>query len=97
MERYYISQVKRDVHGVVTEVMLHFSNGQSLSKIGVKTTAFVVQLINSNNTVYTMLWAYPTWNTGAEVIVVRGANGQNFLRTNRNQTDRDNLDNLIPL
>lgn len=97
MERYYISQVKRDIHGIVTDVMLHYSNGQTLTKIGVKSTAFVIQLIDSNYSVYTMLWGYPSWNIGAEVSVFRIADGQRFLRTNRNQTDKDNLDNLIPL
>ena len=97
MERYYISHVKKDANGVVNEVMLHYSDGNNLSKIGVRTIASIIQLINSNYSVYTMLWGYPGWNIGAEVIVVRSAYGQNFLRTNRNATDRDNLDNLIPL
>lgn len=97
MERYYISQVKKNIHGVVTDVMLHFSNGQTLSTLGVKNTAFVIQLINSGNSVYTMIWGYPTWQSGAEVSVVRSADGRSYLRTNRNQNDRDNLDNLFPL
>ena len=97
MERYYISQVKKNQNGVVTDVMLHYSDGQTLSSIGVRNVAFVVQLIASNNSVYTMLWGYPKWQTGAEVTVVRSAGGQGYLRTNRNPTDRDNLDNLIPL
>lgn len=93
MERYYISHVKKDVHKVVTDVMLHFFNGQSLNSIGVRNIAHVIQLINSGESVYTTVWGYPEWKIGAEVIVIRNS----FLKTNRNETDKDNLDNLIPL
>lgn len=98
MERYYITHVKKNVHGVVTDVKLHFFNGQSLSEVGIKSTAIVIQLITSGCSVYTAIWGYPDWQSGAEVTVVRSADGRSYhLRTNRNQTDRDNLDNLIPL
>lgn len=93
---YLISHVRRDSNGVVTEVMLHEDKGEIVHKIGVKTKDEVISLLKKGYTVYTILWGYPKWNQGAEVGYVRNSNGE-YLRTNRNTTDKDNLDNLIPL
>jgi hypothetical protein len=93
---YLISQVKRNSSGVVIEVMLHEDNGDSITKIGIKTKDEVVNLLKKRKTVYTILWGYPKWNKGAEVSYLSNSNGE-YLRTNRNSTDKDNLDNLISL
>lgn len=93
---YLISQVERTSSGVVTRVMLHIDNGDTVGKIGVKTKDEVINLLKKGHRVNTILWKYPSWNNGAEVIYVRGSYGE-YLRTNRNSTDEDNLDNLIPL
>lgn len=93
---YLISQVKRNSSGIVIEVMLHEDNVESVSKIGVKTKDEVINLLKKGKTVYTILWSYPKWNKGAEVSYLKNSNGE-YLRTNRNSTDKDNLDNLIPL
>ncbi|ELY2017911.1 DUF3892 domain-containing protein [Flavobacterium psychrophilum] len=93
---YLISQVKRNSSGVVTEVMLYEDNGDTITKIGVKTKDEVINLLKRGKTVCTILWDYPTWLKGAEVSYLNNSNGE-YLRTNRNSTDKDNLDNLFPL
>lgn len=94
---YLISNVKKDSNGNVTQVMLHSDDGETVSKSGVKTKDEVIQLLKRGYSIYTIIWGYPKWVKGAEVGYVRNSNGEEYLRTNRNSTDRDNLDNLIPL
>ena len=93
---YLISSVRRDSYGVVIEVMLHADKGDVISKIGIKTKDDIISLLKKGKTVCTILWGYPKWNKGAKVDYVNNSNGE-YLRTNRNNTDKDNLDNLIPL
>lgn len=91
---YLISHVKRNPSGIVTELMLHVDNGDTVTKIGVKTKDEIIILLKKGKTVYTTVWGYPKWNKGAEVSYLSNSNGE-YLRTNRNSTDKDNLDNLI--
>lgn len=93
---YLVSHVKRDSQERVTHVLLHEDNGDSVSRIGVKTKAEVIRLLKQGKSVITVNWGYPNWKKGANVSYVRGSNGE-FLRTDGNKTDRDNLDNMIPL
>jgi hypothetical protein len=93
---YLISHVKRDSNGNVMKVLLHADNGDTTTSIGVKTKDEVVTLIKAGYSVKTILWGYPLWQKGAKVHIVKDNSGE-YLRTKRNKTDRDNLDNLIPL
>lgn len=88
---YLISHVRQN-EGRITHVLLHVDNGETVSSGTVKTVREVILLINSGKTVKTIIWAYPKWNEGAVVTVVG-----DYLRTNRDNTAKDNLDNLIPL
>ena len=93
---YLISHVKRDSNGVVIKVLLHKDNGDSTSVIGIKTKDEVIDLLKKKYSIKTILWIYPNWSIGADVHFVKSTHGE-YLRTDRNKTSKDNLDNLIPL
>lgn len=93
---YLISHVKKDSSDRVVSVLLHEDNGETVSRGYVKTKDEVIALLKRGKTVCTILWGYPKWNKGAEVDYVKYQNGE-YLRTDRNKTAKDNLDNLIPL
>lgn len=93
---YLISHVSRDNNGNVIKVLLHIDNGDTVSVSGTKTKEEVISLLKKGYTVKTVIWGYPKWFVGSDVHYVSDRDGE-YLRTNRNSTDRDNLDNLIPL
>jgi hypothetical protein len=93
---YLISHVSRDINGNVIKVLLHIDNGDTLSVYGVKTREEVISLLKKGYAIKTTLWRYPKWQIGADVHYVRDRDGE-YLRTNRNSIDKDNLDNLILL
>ena len=93
---YLISHVGKDSNGVITHVVLHTDHGNSVSGGGVKTEAEVITLLKSGYTVKTIIWSYPNWNVGAEVGYVKGTQRE-FLRTDRDKTAKDNLDNMVPI
>lgn len=93
---YLISHVDRDSNGNVMKVLLHIDNGETVSSGGVRTKEEVIDLLKRGYSVETILWGYPKWQRGANVHYVKEGITE-YLRTDRNKTDKDNLDNLIPL
>ncbi|MGY8911535.1 MAG: DUF3892 domain-containing protein [Flavobacteriales bacterium] len=93
---YLISHVRRDSNGNVTSVLMHEDKGESILQLGIKTKNDVITLIKKGYTFKTVIWGYPKWNKGADVHIVKIGN-EEFIRTDRNKTGKDNLDNLIPL
>ncbi|MDR6158162.1 hypothetical protein QF023_001678 [Chryseobacterium sp. SLBN-27] len=93
---YLISHVERDSNGNVLRVLLHIDNGDTVLKGYVKTKDEVIDLLKKGFTVETTIWGYPKWQRGAIVHYVR-VGSYEYLRTNRNKTDKDNLDNLMLL
>lgn len=91
-----ISHVRHDEQNRITNVILHVDQGETVS-IGVsKTKDEVITLLKKGYEIETTTWNYPRWFRGAKVDYVRESNGIEYLRTLRNKTERDNLDNLIP-
>jgi len=92
---YLISGVWKNSKDVITHVFLHEMSSDSTFKKGIKTLeADVIKLINnSKKVIFTITWDYPDWNWGAPVDVVNSS----YLRTDRNKTAKDNLDNLIKM
>ncbi|MFN3773482.1 DUF3892 domain-containing protein [Cloacibacterium normanense] len=91
---YFISGVWKDSERI-THVMLHkaLDNGSFL--VGEKKSEQeVIKLLKQNKRIRVIIWDYPGWLGMAEVEYVKGKDKE-FLRTNRNKTDKDNLDNLI--
>lgn len=93
---YLISRVSKNETGVITQVFLHVDNGDTMGAGVVKSCSEVIGLLKQGITVKTITWGYPNWFQGATVGYVKGTKGE-FLRTDRDSTDKDNLDNLILL
>ena|ERR1035437_5958925 len=93
---YLISHVQKDSKGRITHVLLHTDNGDTVEAGVIKSESEVIQKLKNGYTVKTILWGYPSWNMGAEVSYVSNSSGE-FLRTNRDKTEKDNLDNLLLL
>ncbi|WP_428069743.1 DUF3892 domain-containing protein [Chryseobacterium gambrini] len=93
---YLISHIERDSNGNILRVLIHIDKGDTVSKGYVKTENEVIDLLKKGYKIETIIWDYPKWQRGANVHYV-SVNSTEYLRTNRNETDKDNLDNLIPL
>lgn len=92
MVDYFITGVWKDKNGNITDVCLH-KNSKDGFQQGIKRSEnFVVKLINEGSTVKTLIWNYPNWKQKEDVIVV-----ENYLRTKPNNTEKDNLGNLIDM
>jgi hypothetical protein len=93
---YLISHVRKNNAGGITQVLLHEDFGETVGSGSIKTEAEVITLLKKGQTVKTIMWRYPRWLEGANVSYIKGGNGE-FLRTDRDKTAEDNLDNMIPL
>ncbi len=91
---YLISHVRKNNFGVITHVVVHVDHGDTVGYGIVKTETEVIALLKNGYTFKTIMWAYPKWYEGASVNYVKGTSGE-FLRTNRDKTAKDNLDNMI--
>ena len=80
----------------ISSVNLHSQYTDGVGRGSKATKDYVVNLINTGNTVTTMQWNYATarWKFGAVVEVIT-VNGVNYLRTVRDATVSDNLENMI--
>lgn len=79
----------------ISHVMLHVDSDSGFKR-GIKTSeAEVIKLIKAGKSIFTMTWNYPDWHRGAEVTFEKTAFGE-FLRTEKNSTIKDNLDNSFP-
>ena len=95
---YFITGAWKTDAGIITDVFLHL-NTPTHFEAGKKTSeAAVIQLLKANKTVMTLKWNYQTssWKRGAYVIVVKEGNKE-FLRTVKDATVEDNLDNMIKM
>ena len=85
-------------HKHVSHVMLHTDNGENFSNGVKKTRQEVVNLIKNGKTVNTIKWNYASanWSNGAKVEVIN-VGGVDYLRSHRDATTSDNIDNSIQM
>jgi len=95
---YFISKVRyEEINGKrhVSKVFVHENNQEN--KFGVGTDwkrQEVVDGIDNKFTFYTIIKKDDgSWKTGAEVIKIR-VNGKYYIKTEANNTEKDNLENL---
>lgn len=94
---FFITGVWKDNVDNITFVYLHKVNENNSIDIGKKTSkGEVVNLLKLNNSIKTIIWQYSGWILGANVEVVQSQFGE-YLRTNKDKTSKDNLDNLIQM
>jgi hypothetical protein len=83
-------------HKFASHVLLHNDTGEGVGSGTVRTKDEVIGLLDSGKTVKTMRWAYPSWSEGALVQTIT-LEGVRYLRTHRDATTADNLDNMLPM
>lgn len=94
---YFISGVWKDSNDNITHVMLHPVNDGDRWDMGEKTSETrTIELLKKGNIIKTVVWNYPGWTIGSRVICVKGI-GKEYLRSEANATQKDNLDNLISM
>lgn len=100
MASYFISGVWKDNNGRITHVFVHpYDQQNNVFNPGTKQTeAAVIAAIRLGHTYQTLNWSYTdvSWRIGASVGVVQEG-GTTYLRTARDASVQDNLDNLINL
>ncbi len=99
MATYYISGIWMNGDHI-SKVVIHKLLPNKIIEHGEHMTrAQVVGLVNGQNSVYTMQWKYDGnhWTLGNAIVGLYPLNGINYIRTHKDATERDNLDNLIPL
>jgi hypothetical protein len=96
MADYRISGVWKDNNGVITHYALHKPSTTGYYRAEKKTKSQVLSILDTGNTVKTWVWNYASssWKDGQTVHPV-GTGSNRYLRTDRDNTQRDNLDNLI--
>lgn len=94
---YFITGVWKTDNNI-THVLLH-ENTVDHFKAGIKTTeAKVISLIRAGYSVMTLRWSYQSagWYRGAFIEIV--GNGEDaYIRTHKDASVSDNLDNIIQL
>jgi len=93
-----IWQTKTANSTYISYVFLHVDTAQGFQS-GIKTSRTeVVRLLKAGKTIKTIQWNYAngTWNMGADVGHVT-IGGVEYLRSHKDGTINDNLDNLIPM
>lgn len=85
-------------HKHVSHVMLHTDNDSTVSSGTKKTRQDVVNLIKAGKLVHTIKWNYASasWSDGARVEIIN-IGGVDYLRTHKDATTSDNLDNSIDM
>lgn len=96
MADYRISGIWKDDNGVITHYAVHFPSNNGFYKAEKKTKDQVLAIFDAGHTAKTWIWNYTSgsWNIGQTVHVV-GTRPNRYLRTDRDNTLKDNLDNLI--
>lgn len=94
MTTFRISGVWKNDQGTITDYAVHSADDQRAQKT---TKADAIILLEKNgNTATTWLWNYTRarWDVGENVRIAT-RNGEKYLRTDPDNTTRDNLENLI--
>jgi hypothetical protein len=89
----YGIEKKRSYNGTIVELLIHQRDADGVMHfIGWYTRQAIINHINQGHTYMTII-INGNWSKGADVSVVRTIYGE-YLRTDRNQTSADNLDNI---
>lgn len=93
MPDYYASAVRRDENGTTLSLKIHSASPWDSAGAVWQRSQAVSAIESLGRTFMTMYYRDGTWVVGEDIRVIR-VNGNPYLRTDSNHTDRDNLDNL---
>jgi hypothetical protein len=97
MAIYYVPAIWKDDNGVITHVITKLLSDGALSRGTRRTVAEAIQLISSGNQLYTARYLYnQKWRRAAPIHIVKEAS-RTFLRSNHDNVETDNLENMIPM
>jgi Protein of unknown function (DUF3892) len=89
-----ISAVSYDDHSFIVETKTHDDYGDNISNSRIEKRIEVVAKLNDKKTYCTILKNNDgKWQKGEKVDIIK-VNGREFIRTDRNQKESDNLGNL---
>ena len=97
MATFRISGVWKNDNNVITHYAIHTVNNLGTTRAVKTTKADAIRLLEViGNSAKTWLWNYSRsfWSDGENVEVVNGRDGK-YLRSDRNDTTKDNLAHLI--
>ncbi len=99
MAAYFVTGVWKNIRNEITHLYIHPINNNNRFTSGVKRAEVdVIRMINNGDTFSTITWNYISaiWDIGEPIrLVLRRDSGTTYLRTFRDQTITNNLDNLI--
>jgi len=91
---YCISQVQyNEKHTHIVKVMVHKDQGETIGGAEEWLREQVIKALNDNKTFVTIVKSDGKWSKGQEVRRVT-INRTDYIRTDKNQTEADNLENL---
>ena len=89
---YYVSAVRKTLDKSKI-FLLQVRNSRLIESYSVWTISNVIEHIEKGETFYTMYYENGKWREGSKIeVVIR--NGEKYLRTLRDKTAKDNLENL---
>lgn len=97
MGEYRISGIWKNSDGVITHYAMHVKSSDGYTRASKTTKPEAIKIVeNNNNNVSTWLWNYKlvSWQIG-EKVIVSTRNDQKYLRTEPDDSVRDNLQHLI--
>lgn len=101
MAVYYITGIKKITIGTsthISEVTLHQVEGANVKQATLAAKDSVIALIKAKHSVYTATWNYNAMHWSAqESVSYETVSGVEYLRSNRDSQQRDNLLHLLPL
>lgn len=96
MADYRISGVWKDGNGLITHYAIHAPVANLFGQAEKKTKNQVLSIFDAGNTAKTWIWNYTSesWDVGQTVnVIIIGP--YRYLRTDKDNIKRDNLNNLI--
>lgn len=91
---YVITEVRFNTkHTHIDKVRAHKDTGEALGSVQEYTRQDVVKAINSGTTYVTAFKNDGKWTKGENVFVIK-INGTDYIKTKKDDTAKDNLDNL---
>jgi len=98
MSTYYVPAIWHDGNKEITHVVAKLLQNDDTLAVGAKyTIAQIIRMIGNGDQFYTARYMYnKRWQKKAKINIVQRGNNY-YLRSNHDNIEEDNLDNMIPM
>jgi hypothetical protein len=101
MATYYITAIKKETvgnHTFIAHIVIHLVDNAGVHTGVVRSKNDIIALIKARNQVYSAIWNYTniSWSQ-QELVGIEVRQGQEYLKTTPDNSQRDNLLHLLPL